>query len=161
MLAIISDTHDNIEGIETAVTMLRELAPELVVHCGDIASVEALSLFAGLPLFFVFGNCDSNKELLKARALDFGWNKFGDELEFDFKSKKFFAYHGFDSSYLDRKLQSELYDYVLTGHTHIQTDQYFGKTRLINPGAFERVEKYTFAALEPELDKLEFITVPY
>ena len=161
MIVIISDTHDNTEATETAVTMIRELAPELVVHCGDITSVGTLMLFAGLPLYFVFGNCDSEHELLAARATELGWNKFGRELIFKNYDKKFYVYHGDNREHLERQIDLGEFDYVLTGHTHQITDAYIGSTRVINPGAFERVKHYSFATLKVETDQLEFVTVPF
>jgi hypothetical protein len=55
-VGIVSDTHDRAANVTTAVAMLRQQGVELLLHCGDITTVETVLLFAGLQAHFVFGN---------------------------------------------------------------------------------------------------------
>ncbi len=158
MIGIISDTHENEDAIKKAVALFKERKVEFAVHCGDIISPPMLEHFTGLKMKFVYGNNDGEVEGLKNKAnqLDF---EIGKELEFEYKNKKFYVYHGTKKEKLDAAIKTNKYDYVLTGHTHIKRDEKIGKTRVINPGALFRIYPYTIALLDPESDKLEFVQV--
>jgi predicted phosphodiesterase len=36
---------------------------------------------------------------------------------------------------LDKMIESQAYDYLFFGHTHVRSSRLVGKTRIINPGA--------------------------
>src|SRR5690606_36050327 len=61
-ICILGDTHNNARSTQAAVTMIREINPKLVIHCGDITSPSMPSLFEGLPMRIVFGNNDWETE---------------------------------------------------------------------------------------------------
>ena len=88
-----------------------------------------------------------------------GFDEIKGEIEFTYKNKKFYAYHGTKSKILNGAIQSNKYDYILTGHTHQKRDDKVGKTRIINPGALFRVYPCTVALLDLENDKLDFCQV--
>jgi len=159
MIGIISDTHENEEAIKKAVALFKERGVDFVVHCGDIISPPMLEYFKELKMKFIYGNNDGEREGLKemCKKLDFGEIK--DEKEFTYKNKKFYAYHGTRLKILNDAIQSNKYDYVLTGHTHAKRDDKIGKARVINPGALFRVYPCTVALLDAENDKLEFYQV--
>ena len=50
--------------------------------------------------------------------------------------------------------------YLCHGHTHRQTDQQHGNTRVINPGALFRADVYTVAVLNTDTDTLTPLVVP-
>lgn len=158
MIGIISDTHENEEAIRKAVAIFREKNIDFGVHCGDIISPPMLEHFKGLRMKFVFGNNDGEKEGLKAKAAQFGF-EIWEELEFESNGRKFYAYHGTLKPKLDAAVKSNKYDYVLTGHTHLKRDEKAGKTRVINPGALFRIYPYTIALLDEAKDKLEFVKI--
>ena len=51
------------------------------------------------------------------------------------------------------------FDFVFHGHTHIAKEHRIGKTRVINPGALQRVAVRTFVLLELPSGKIESVTV--
>ena len=157
MIGIISDTHENEEATQKAVALFKKNNVEFVVHCGDIISPAMLEHFNGLKMRLVFGNNDGERNGLIARCKEFGFNEIKDELKFDYKGKKFYAYHGTKKEKLNAAIKSNKYDYVLTGHTHVKRDEKIGKTRVINPGALFQAISYTIAMLDIEKDKLQFI----
>ena len=159
MIGIISDTHENEEVIKKAAAVFREKNVEFTVHCGDIISPPVLENFHGLRMKLVFGNNDGEKNGLIAKCSELGFDEIKDELEFEYKRKKFYVYHGTKKEKLDAAIKSNKYDYVLTGHTHIKRDERTGKTRVINPGALFRVYPHTIALLDAEKDKLEFVVI--
>jgi len=159
MIGIISDTHENEEAIKKAVIVFKDKNVEFVVHCGDIISPPMLEYFEGLKMKFIFGNNDGERIGLNSKAKELGFEEITDNKEFDYKNKKFCAYHGTNKEKLDNLIKSNKYEYVLTGHTHIKRNQKINKTRIINPGALFRIHPYTIALLDAEKDKLEFVTI--
>ncbi|MBI2657735.1 metallophosphoesterase [Candidatus Woesearchaeota archaeon] len=159
MIGIISDTHENEEGIKKAVAVFREKKVDFAVHCGDIVCPPMLEHFKGLKMKFVYGNNDGERAGLNSKSKELGWEEVSDEKEFEYKNKKFYAYHGTKMEKLDAAIKSNKYDYVLTGHTHIKRDERIGRTRVINPGALFRIYPHTIALLDAEKDELEFVKI--
>ncbi|MEK6946675.1 MAG: metallophosphoesterase [Nanoarchaeota archaeon] len=159
MIGIISDTHENEEAIKKAVALFKEKNVDFVVHCGDIVSPPMLEYFKELKMKFVYGNNDGERAGLKEMCKKLDFDEIKDEIEFTHDGKKFYVYHGTKSKILNNAIQSNKYDYVLTGHTHTKRDDKIGKTRIINPGALFRVYPYTVAMLDAQDDKLEFYPI--
>ncbi|MBI2650613.1 metallophosphoesterase [Candidatus Woesearchaeota archaeon] len=159
MIGIMSDTHENEKAARKAVEILKSKNPDFVVHCGDIISPPMLEHFKELKMKLVFGNNDGERIGLNEKAKEFGFDEVADEREFDYKSRKFYVYHGTKKEKLDSAIKSNKYDYILTGHNHIKRDEKIGKARVINPGALFRIYPYTIALLDVENDKLEFVEV--
>ncbi len=160
MLGIISDTHENTPLINEAVKIFKSRDPELVIHCGDIISPPTLQCFAGLRMRFVFGNNDGERAGLRKRAQALGFGDIDDELEFELDGKRFYANHGTNPKTIHDKVSSQLYDYVLFGHSHIPSDTRQDRTRSINPGALYMASEYTIAFLDPVSDSLEVVKIP-
>ncbi len=61
LIAIISDTHDNIPNVKKVLDYCRENKIEKLIHCGDLAEIETLDYikenFIG-DIFWTFGNMD-------------------------------------------------------------------------------------------------------
>ncbi|HLG23890.1 MAG TPA: metallophosphoesterase [Candidatus Nanoarchaeia archaeon] len=159
MIGIISDTHENEEAIKKAVKVFRGKKVDFVVHCGDIISPPMLEHFKELKMRFVLGNNDGEVAGLNIVAKSLGFEPVTEEKEFEYKNKKFYAYHGTVRGKLDDAIKSNIYDYVLTGHTHIKRDEKIGNTRVINPGALFRISPYTIALLDVEKDRLEHVVI--
>lgn len=161
MLGIMSDSHEQEEPIKKAVKLFKEEGCDLVIHCGDIISPLVLEHFKGLNVKFVFGNNDGEREFLNIKAKEHGLEEIKDEQIFEYENKKFYVNHGhrFVLKRMEDAIQSQKYDYILTGHTHHVRDETIGKTRIINPGALFRVNKKTVCLLDIKTDKLDFIEI--
>jgi len=158
-IAIISDTHDNINAVEQGVAELFRLKPELIIHCGDISSPSTMERFQGLPIRFVFGNCDWDEPLLQAEAKALGFEPIEHTLQLELANKKIFVCHGDRANVYQQAVSSQSFDYIFHGHTHMASDSKEGNTRIINPGALYRAQQYTFAQLDLSSDKLSYITL--
>lgn len=158
-IGIISDTHENIRPIMRAVKILKSQKLDLVVHCGDIISPPVLERFAGLPMQFVYGNNDGERLGLKKKCEELGFKPIDDTVTFENSGKTFFVYHGTSSRMLSEAIDSQRYDIILTGHTHVVRDERLGKTRVINPGALFAAEQFYIAILDVVSGDLQSIEI--
>ena len=159
-IGILSDTHEHVRIINKAVRLLKDRAPALVVHCGDIISPPVLEQFSGLPMKFVYGNNDGERSGLQKKCAELGFDTIDDTLTFEFSGKRFFVNHGTRPSIIEDAASSGQYDYVLHGHTHEQRNEQRGTTRIINPGALFSADSYSIAFLTPESGEGEFVDIP-
>lgn len=160
LIGILSDTHENEPAIQAALALLKRYPLEFIVHCGDIISPPVLENFEGFNVRFVFGNNDGEEDGLRAKAKQLGLGPIEDELTFSALGKAFHVYHGTSARHLQKLIDSQQYDYILTGHTHVVRDETIGKTRVINPGALFRAPRYTCAVLDIATSRLEILDIP-
>lgn len=159
-IGILSDSHSQVARTRVAVQILKEQGADVLVHCGDLASVEIVATCAVLPLYFVFGNhdADSVPELRAAAGIyDATCLEWAGEFLAD--GKRVGVTHGHLTMDLKPLLESSP-DYLLTGHSHIADDWMDGTTRRINPGALFRAAEFSVAILDVKADDVQFIQVP-
>ncbi len=137
-IGIISDTHDHVQNIEKSVKLFNKEKVGMVIHLGDWCSPFSPDFFAKLkcPLRGVLGNNDADVFLLLRKE-----KKYVVDLEIHKRifvttigGKRIAAYHGDDDEITRALIASTEYDVVLTGHTHVQKVQHFGRVLHINPG---------------------------
>lgn len=165
-VAIISDTHGNVANFKKVVKWLNSQNIKLILHAGDIGSLESLkeSLedFGG-EFFGVLGNMDKDYKILIDE-----YNKIPrvkikeDTLETEVEGKRIAINH---LPHKAKQLaESGKYDFVFYGHTHrpclVRRILGEGGGRkeclLINPGELAgQFYKPCFAVYDTETDKLE------
>jgi putative phosphoesterase len=158
-IGIVSDTHDKYQTTRRALDILRERGIDTVLHCGDIEDPETVALFSGFTAHFVFGNCDSERDALRAAMIEAGATldeNFG-HLELD--GVKIAFVHGDDRHLLQELENSGHFDFLFHGHTHQAMERQSGPTRVINPGALHRARPKTFLVLDLATGKVESIAV--
>src|SRR5215470_17133591 len=64
-IAVVSDTHGQIDATAAAVRLLKRQEASALLHCGDIGSPAIIPLFADWPAHFVFGNVDFDEDALQ------------------------------------------------------------------------------------------------
>ena len=64
-LAVVSDTHGQVEFTRQAARLIESLDVAQVLHCGDIGSAAIVRLFERWPAHFVFGNVDHDRAALR------------------------------------------------------------------------------------------------
>lgn len=159
LIGILSDTHDELARTERAVTKLREAGAERLVHCGDLAGPGILRVCSVLPLYFVFGNHDSDMVRVLEEAADLhGATCLAWGGEFTVAGKRVAVVHGHLTMDCQPLLDSQP-DYLLSGHSHTTHDFRVGETRRINPGALHRADNYTVGLLDVVADKLDFLAI--
>jgi len=160
LIGILSDTHDRAEMMAAAIALLRQKNAEFFVHCGDVGNEHVLDHLAGLKAAFIWGNNDWDRIALERYAQQIGVGCYGSQADLMLAGKRFAVIHGDDLRLRQRLLDSQEYDYLLQGHTHVKFDGRVGRTRIINPGALHRAKPKTVAMLDTESDRLEFLEVP-
>ena len=131
----------------------------MLIHCGDLTRGDIVEACSELPLYFVFGNCDSgNTSFLQQVGAACGATclEWGGEVEA--AGKRIAVTHGHLPKRIESLLDSQP-DLLLTGHTHQRMDCVDGSTRRINPGALHRAQDFTVAILDTETDALTFLSI--
>jgi putative phosphoesterase len=159
IVGILSDTHDRIDAARAGIELLRQHAAEYFIHCGDVGSELILDLLAGLPAAFVFGNTDWDRRGLERYAAHLNVSCLGVSGELELGGKLFHVQHGDDSSALRRAIESQRFNYVLHGHSHVMRDERVGQTRIINSGALHRAREKSVALLDTDKEELKFLVV--
>lgn len=160
MIAIISDTHENIPLLRRALDIIKIENVDFIVHCGDMVSPSTLKEFEGFPLRFVLGNNDGEVRGLSITASKMQIDVPTMWLDFDYKDARFLVVHDVSDDFIQERIDMQIYNYVLCGHTHVRRDERIFNTRIINPGALcFRTTQPGFALLDVENDSLRFVDV--
>ena len=144
-IGVISDTHDRLETIQEALNIFKQQKIEMIVHCGDWVSPFTLEFFDQycqkinliVPIKSVFGNNEGDYRMINIRNTKLKNPIFFSPkivLELKLYQQKIVVYHGHDTIILDALIKSQVYNTILTGHTHISRNEIIGKTLIINPG---------------------------
>jgi putative phosphoesterase len=157
-IAIISDTHSRTVSVQAALAIMAERAVELIVHCGDICDGDTVRLFPA-HVHFVFGNCDYDRAAIEAAVADIGATLHGAWGQLEVAGRALAFTHGDDPHLLQELENADTFDFLFHGHTHVAREHRTGKTRIINPGALQRVAKRTFVLLDLPSGAVESVTV--
>ena len=119
-IGIISDTHDDVENVQSAIEIFNTEKVTHVIHAGDY-------IFPGIVLEFkkldakligVLGNNDGERVHLLKNFLSIGGELKGELGEVVLDGVLFGIYHGTDEQIKKKLVDSGKYDVVITGHTH-------------------------------------------
>jgi len=163
-IGIISDTHGQVDMALAAAREFMFRAVEAVFHCGDVGSDMVLTEMAALfqeidiPLYVVLGNTDRYSDL-RFYPGDIGVNLMGRFGEMEMAGRKIAMLHSDDEALLFETVESQNYDYVLFGHTHVRHDEKRNRTRLVNPGAAGRGMHPSCAVLDLIEDAVTFFNI--
>lgn len=162
-IAVMSDAHDNIWNVETALKRLD--GAEALVFCGDLCAPFTLKMlgdgFKG-AVHAVRGNNDGDVYLLmkmvqqaKNQNISFYPEAMAD---LNFGGRKIAAVHY--THLADAIAPSGKYDAVFFGHSHERVKTWVGRTLLLNPGeVMGRFGKPGFALYDTEAHDAEFVDI--
>jgi putative phosphoesterase len=159
IVGVMSDSHGRIDAIRSALQALRAQKTELLIHCGDIGDADTVAVFTGWNAHFVFGNCDWDRNGIRAAIEEIGaalHEPFG-ELNLDAVSIAWT--HGDQFGLLESLERSDHYDFVFYGHTHVAEQHRTGRTQVVNPGALFRAKVKTCLVLDTVSRELTPITI--
>jgi len=147
-IGVISDTHGHIPQTRKAVRMLESLEVEAVQHCGDIGTQEIVGMLAAWPTHYVFGNCDADRQTLRA-AIDAAGQTCHEEFgELELAGVQIALLHSHNRQQFLQAIDSGDYDLVCYGHTHVAANDQQGSTTVLNPGAIYRASPHSIAVVE-------------
>ena len=159
-IGIVSDTHDRLEAISEAVRLLLEQRVELILHCGDIESVETVAAFAVIPTHYVFGNWDKDRAKLAAAIRAAGGIAHDSFGAIELGGKRLAWVHSHERHQLYQLEHADYFDYVFYGHTHVREQHRTGRTLVANPGALFRANPKTCVVLDVVTGELRPIILP-
>ena len=160
-IAIISDTHDNLNNFEKAVSWLKKRKIKTIIHCGDVCAPAVLKKaaenFSG-RIHLVFGNADGDRfgmaEKVYTKQMPNVVIHNNDLGEIELEEKKIAFCHF--PKFAQGLAATGKYDLVFYGHTHKPWEEKVGQCRLVNPGELAGLfYKATFAVYDFKKDKLE------
>lgn len=161
LLAIISDTHDNIWSLQAAMPRLAET--EAVIHCGDLCSPFMLRQLGegmgGKPVHMVWGNNNGDILLIQTIAAQLGNITLHGELAELVLDRVRVAVNHYPG--IARGLAaSGKYDLVCFGHTHKTLVEKVGECLLLNPGELMGLYgRRTFALYDTATRQTEIVEV--
>lgn len=184
MIAVLSDIHDNIPNLNTALTIAKENKVSALFVLGDITNADTLKFLAtnfSEPIYLVSGNmevCDLGTESKKYPQINFlgrhgGIIKIGNKvvglchepnlidglISSVIPAKAGIQTVGSSDNRLDsglRRNDREKPSIIFYGHTHKPFEELKNRVKLINPGNLANVfYAPTFALWDEQTDKLE------
>jgi hypothetical protein len=158
-IGILSDTHDELDRLEKALTFLRDEQVTTLLHCGDLCGPDIIQMMSGFDVRIARGNMDRLPELKMMAQIILGNGRLASVHQFTLDGYAAAMLHGNDSNRLKSMINSGEYAYVFHGHTHRRRDQMIGRTRVINPGALggTRWQQRSFCILELTTGEARFV----
>ena len=134
LIGVISDTHDRIPQIETAIERFNERQVAATLHCGDFVAPFSLVPFQKLvpPLYAVYGNNDGEKRGLRAMFEKNGWTLNNRPHALEIGGIRVAMLH--EPEPLARLKEEGEFDLIVFGHTHEKYFEKSGKSMIVNPG---------------------------
>ena len=133
-LGIVSDTHDNLTLVESAVQFFESNGVDRVIHCGDIIAPFSATPFDTDSFDFTAVRGKNDGEWALANVVTEFGTYFGECGELTVDDVSIAVYHGTSETLLGALVDCGHYDYVLHGHTHERALESRGDTVRVNPG---------------------------
>ncbi|MBF0591697.1 MAG: metallophosphoesterase [Nitrospirae bacterium] len=131
LIGVMSDTHDNLTNIRSAIEIFNHCNVSMVLHAGDFTSCFTFRALNDLKADFcgIFGNNDrdllSLDEVSKEKI-------YRQPYDFVIGQKRFVMIH--EHFHVRTLAQSGRYDFLIYGHTHKPKVEQIAQTIVLNPG---------------------------
>lgn len=139
-LALLSDSHNNWNGLEAGLKKASELGCEAAFFVGDLVRPEGVNTLAGFsgPVHMILGNNEFQIEKIWTKAEETDNVIFhGEVCDIERKGLRIFMHHYPQPA--EEKAKTSEYDLCLHGHTHQFRFDTVDNTLLVNPGAITRM----------------------
>ena len=159
-IGIISDTHDNIPNLESAIKILKENNMEVLIHSGDLCAPFMINKLdeIGVPVHVVFGNVDDRARTSLFAKESKNVTHHGDVAEIELDNQKFAVVHFPDIAFA--LACTKKYDVVIHGHTHNKREEKVDDTLIINSGNVMGITKEPSCAIyDTDSKKIEFFSI--
>ncbi len=142
LVAVVSDSHDNVGGVRWAVEKISQMDVDALIHLGDVVAPFTLLEFQKIEVpvkHLILGNNDGEKLIMRKVAERLGFQLHDGPSEICIGGRKIFAFHGFGDADFTKSLaikiaESGKYDAVMYGHTHFAFGEKIGGCIVLNPG---------------------------
>jgi len=136
LIGLISDTHDHLKMIEKAVAFFNEKKVEVVLHAGDVISPFTARRFKDCraKLILVYGNNDGDRSNLQRVFSEIGAQFYWPAAILELEGRKTLMLHGEDSKLVEEIAGRNMFDLIVSGHTHEKSIRRIGGTLWVNPG---------------------------
>lgn len=154
LVAIISDSHDNLDNLKKFLDWSLENKIEKIICLGDVAKIESIKYLAHnflREIFLVRGNAClyDEKDLKKYKNIKY----YGEVGEIEIEGLKLGFVH--EPKKIKKVTENGL-DFIFHGHTHKPWLEKNGETFIANPGTLGGVYyQATFAVLDTKTKNLE------
>lgn len=173
-ICIISDSHDHIELLHSALSDAKKRGAELVLHCGDVVAPYTLKRACqfGLPIHVIHGNNKGDLAVMGKLSQDPGSlvHYHGREASLELGGRRVFMVHFPD--YAEALALTGKWDLICCGHNHrckIDSIQHNSSgetgnknTLLVNPGSSSGMDRIqpTYAFGDLETMEFEIVDIP-
>ena len=149
-IGIISDTHDDLLSVRSAIKIFNERKVKCVLHAGDYVFPGVVKEFKHLngKLVGVLGNNDGEILGLSKNFQEIGGKLHGEFCKLELDNLKIAIYHGTSNGITEAIISCQLYDLVIHGHTHKKRDDKILDVLVLNPGCAHR----EFPNIEGEIE---------
>ena len=156
-IGIISDSHDDVDNVNKAITIFEEEKVGAIIHAGDIISPPIVKEFKkltdnGIEFFGIFGNNDGEQKGLENAFAYINGKLLGNEGKIEIDGLKFCIYHGQDLKRKEKIINSQKFDVFIYGHSHTKESTIIKnekrETIVLNPGSSHSQAKTNFS--EPQ-----------
>ena len=160
-IAVISDTHDNLDRIDACIEKMKEA--QVVLHCGDLCAPFVIKRLGekleGIPIHVVWGNNEGDTFMISKVAANFDHVYLHGELaELDLGGLRIAVNHY--PRIAQGLARSGLYDLVCYGHDHTAHTEDINGCTLLNPGEILGMNgPSTFAIFDTETREVEQLEV--
>lgn len=165
-IGIISDSHDNLANIDSALLYLKQQKIKHLIHAGDACFVPTvehlLNSFLG-KVYLVEGNTDDDTDKLKKLERKYkNFNFYSSCGEVTIANTKIAFTH--KPTHTDNLAMSGKFDLVIYGHTHKPWEKVLKinnkVVRIINPGTLAGMfAKATFAVYDTKTKQAQLIII--
>ncbi|MGQ9478902.1 MAG: metallophosphoesterase [Thermoproteota archaeon] len=135
-IGLVSDTHDNLRMIEKAVSFFNERKVDIVLHAGDVISPFTARKFKDCRarLILVYGNNDGDRTNLQRTFSEIGAQFYWPAAILELAGRKILVLHGEDLKMVEEIVGRNIFNLIVSGHTHEVHVKRIGETLWVNPG---------------------------
>ncbi len=159
MIGVLTDSHSNLQNLQTAAAILSQRGVRTAIHCGDICTPASVQALRGLDVHWVFGNCDLDHGTLRYTMEQLGHTCHGLVGSMAASEHRIGFTHGHQQSLLDELINDGRHHYVCHGHSHTTRDDTIGTVRVLNSGALAHARPTTLMVLDTDTGKAEWVVI--
>jgi uncharacterized protein len=160
-VAVLTDTHDNVDGIDQARKVVAHYRCRRIFFCGDLCSPSSLLQLAkfGLPLDVVFGNNDGDRfSMGKAVQGLKNVTLHGEFADLKIGKRHIFLTHF--PVFAEHAAAVGRYDAVFFGHVHgMSIVRKVSQTLFAHPGSLKRGHKMSCGIYDTAKNHFEIVEI--